>query len=135
MVILKLLSQEVFDFSTGEMTQAKIQELKHTFSEQFAIIYELCEFVLVQSEKPSLLNATLETLHSFLTWIPVGYIFGYNMINILINKVRAPALASWCLALVTKPPLGRDGGGGGNWLNVIHSSSRCQCFETTLCAA
>jgi exportin-1 len=106
MIILKLLSQEVFDFSAGEMTQAKIQELKHTFSEQFATIYELCEFVLIRSEKPSLINATLETFHSFLTWIPVGYIFGFNMISVLINKVynssiiyHLPSAICLCLSL------------------------------------
>ncbi|CAJ2678792.1 unnamed protein product [Trifolium pratense] len=32
MAILKLLSEEVFDFSRGEMTQQKINELKHSLN-------------------------------------------------------------------------------------------------------
>jgi exportin-1 len=36
MHILKLLSEEVFDFSRGELTQAKIKELKHSLNNEFA---------------------------------------------------------------------------------------------------
>lgn len=47
MVILKLLSEEVFDFSAGNMTQMKAKHLKDTMCSEFAQIFELCQFVLV----------------------------------------------------------------------------------------
>ena len=47
MIILKLLSEEVFEFSQGQMTQAKIQHLKSSMSKEFSSVFELCMFVLV----------------------------------------------------------------------------------------
>ena len=49
MVILKLLSEEVFDYSQGQMTQAKIQHLKKSMSSEFSNVFELCMFVLVRT--------------------------------------------------------------------------------------
>ena len=48
---------------------------------EFAKIYELCEFILDRSQKPALLNGTLQTLQRFLTWIPLGYIFERQLIE------------------------------------------------------
>ena len=47
MIILKLLSEEVFEFSTDQMTKAKIQHLKKSMSSEFSNVFELCMFVLV----------------------------------------------------------------------------------------
>lgn len=49
MVILKLLSEEVFDFSTGQMTQTKAKHLKDTMCSQFQQVFLLCIFVMVSS--------------------------------------------------------------------------------------
>ena len=49
--------------------------------QEFAKIYELCEYILDRSQKPSLLNGTLQTLQRFLTWIPLGYIFERQLIE------------------------------------------------------
>lgn len=81
------MSEEVFDFSSGQMTQAKIKEMKERFNKEFIIIYQLCEYILDQSQKPSLLLATLQTLLRFLNWIPLGYIFETKMIDTLTFKV------------------------------------------------
>ncbi|KAL3630785.1 Exportin-1 [Castilleja foliolosa] len=75
MAILKLLSEEVFDFSRGEMTQQKIKELKQSLNSEFQLIHELCLYVLSASQRAELIRATLGTLHAFLSWIPLGYIF------------------------------------------------------------
>ena len=48
MVILKLLSEEVFDYSQGQMTQGKIQHLKKSMSSEFSNVFELCMYVLVR---------------------------------------------------------------------------------------
>uniref|UniRef100_A0A6N2NHL4 Uncharacterized protein n=2 Tax=Salix viminalis TaxID=40686 RepID=A0A6N2NHL4_SALVM len=66
MVILKLLSEEVFDFSRGEMTQQKIKELKQSLNSEFQLIHELCLYVLSASQRTELIRATLSTLLSFL---------------------------------------------------------------------
>lgn len=47
MVILKLLSEEVFDFSTGQMTQTKAKHLKDTMCSEFQQVFLLCLFVMV----------------------------------------------------------------------------------------
>ncbi|XP_022175202.1 exportin-1 [Myzus persicae] len=86
MVILKLLSEEVFDFSAGNMTQMKAKHLKDTMCSEFAQIFELCQFVLGSSQNVALVNATLDTLLRFLNWIPLGYIFETDLIDTLIFK-------------------------------------------------
>ena len=86
MVILKLLSEEVFDFSCGQMTQTKAKHLKDTMCSQFSEVFQLCQFVLDNSQNAPLVGVTLETLLRFLNWIPLGYIFETKLINTLIFK-------------------------------------------------
>jgi exportin-1 len=87
MQILKLLSEEVFDFSDESMTSAKIKHLKESLNQEFAQVFQLCEFILSGvSQKQSLLLATLQTLQRFLTWIPLGYIFETQLVSVLIGK-------------------------------------------------
>lgn len=86
MTILKLLSEEVFDFSSGQLTQAKAKYLKDTMCQEFSQIFQLCSFVMDTSTNISLVSSTLETLLPFLNWIPVGYIFETNLINLLVSK-------------------------------------------------
>ena len=38
--------------------------------------------VLNASQKPDLIRATLATLHAFLSWVPLGYIFESNVIEV-----------------------------------------------------
>lgn len=66
MVILKLLSEEIFDFGSESMTAAKTKNLKNTMCGQFGEVYELCHMVLQTSTKASLIKATLHTLLRFL---------------------------------------------------------------------
>ncbi|XP_066246850.1 exportin-1 [Euwallacea similis] len=86
MVILKLLSEELFDFSSGQITQTKAKHLKDTMCHEFSAIFHLCQFVLENSQNPPLVNATLETLLRFLNWIPLGYIFETKLISTLTFK-------------------------------------------------
>ncbi|OAD61468.1 Exportin-1 [Eufriesea mexicana] len=74
MEILKLLSEEVFDFSSGQMTQTKAKHLKDTMCSEFSHIFHLCQFVLDNSQNVQLVAVTLETLLRFLNWIPLGNI-------------------------------------------------------------
>ncbi|KAJ1569665.1 Karyopherin transporter [Cladochytrium tenue] len=86
MAILKLLSEEIFDFSTEQLTQAKAKNLKNSMRGEFSEIFQLCQEVLDKATRPSLILATLETLLRFLNWIPLGYIFETNLIELLITR-------------------------------------------------
>ncbi|ORY35659.1 CRM1 C terminal-domain-containing protein [Naematelia encephala] len=86
MVILKLLSEEIFDFSAEQMTQAKTKALKQSMCSEFSEIFNLCNEVLEKANKPSLVKATLETLLRFLNWIPLGYIFETQIIDFLVGR-------------------------------------------------
>ncbi|KAG1754438.1 CRM1 C terminal-domain-containing protein [Suillus lakei] len=91
MVILRLLSEEVFDFSAEQMTQTKIKNLKNQMCGEFSEIFKLCSEVLEEAQKSSLIKATLETLLRFLNWIPLGYIFETMIIDTLLNRfLEAP---------------------------------------------
>jgi len=86
MQILKLLSEEIFDFSRDQMVTQKVKKMKESLNSEFAAIYHLCEFILDHSQRPSLLNVTLQTLQRFLTWIPLGFIFQTSLVDTLLNK-------------------------------------------------
>lgn len=86
MRILRLLSEEVFDFSMGSMTSVKMRNMKESLNHEFSQIFQLCEFILGAATKESLLLATLQTLQRFLTWIPLGYIFESPILSVLITK-------------------------------------------------
>ncbi|XP_044732330.1 exportin-1 [Chrysoperla carnea] len=86
MIILKLLSEEVFDYSSGQITQAKAKYLKDTMCKQFSEIFQLCLYVLENSQNAPLVAATLDTFLLFLNWIPLGYIFETKLIDTLVFK-------------------------------------------------
>ncbi|KAL3311369.1 Exportin-1 [Cichlidogyrus casuarinus] len=86
MVILRLLSEELFDFSTGQMTQTKAKHLKDTMCNEFSQIFMLCESILQNSNNAPLVSSTLETLLRFMHWIPLGYIFETTLIVTFVDK-------------------------------------------------
>ena len=64
--------------------------------------------MLNASKKPSLIKATLATLHAFLSWIPLGYIFESNLVEVLLTLFpQAPFrnAALQCLTEVRHSPL------------------------------
>jgi exportin-1 len=91
MSILRLLSEEIFDFSADQMTSTKTKELKQSMCDEFTSIYQLCSEILRTAEQASLIKATLETLLRFLNWIPLGFIFetpptGISLIETLRSR-------------------------------------------------
>ncbi|KAL6501015.1 Exportin-1 [Orobanche hederae] len=102
MTILKLLSEEVFDFSRGEMTQQKIKELKQSLNSEFQLIHELCVYVLSASQRAELIRATLATLHAFLSWIPALYIFLSPLLERLLNLFPVPSYRNLTLQCLTE---------------------------------
>ncbi|XP_003705025.1 exportin-1 emb [Megachile rotundata] len=103
MTILKLLSEEVFDFSSGQMTQTKAKHLKDTMCSEFSQIFQLCQFVLDNSQNVPLVAVTLETLLRFLNWIPLGYIFETELISTLVFKfLNVPIFRNITLKCLTE---------------------------------
>ncbi|ORY88611.1 CRM1 C terminal-domain-containing protein [Leucosporidium creatinivorum] len=86
MVILKLLSEEIFEFSAEQMTTAKTKALKAQICQEFSEVFSLCVEVLEKADKASLIKATLEAMLRFLNWIPLGYIFETPVIDHLITR-------------------------------------------------
>lgn len=90
MVILRILSEEIFDFSAESMTQEKIKNLKNSLCGEFSDIFQLCLEVLQKAQRASLIRKTLETLLRFLNWIPLGFIFETSIIDQLLNRFLEP---------------------------------------------
>jgi exportin-1 len=88
MIILRLLSEEVFDYSAEQLTQTKIKNLKNQMCGEFSEIFKLCAEILEEATKTSLVKGTLETLLRFLNWIPLGYIFETTIVDVLIQRVN-----------------------------------------------
>uniref|UniRef100_A0A9J7XQF1 Exportin-1 n=1 Tax=Cyprinus carpio carpio TaxID=630221 RepID=A0A9J7XQF1_CYPCA len=102
MIILKLLSEEVFDFSSGQMTQVKAKHLKDSMCNEFSQIFQLCQFVMENSQNAPLVHATLETLLRFLNWIPLGYIFETKLISTLVQHFDVPPRRHLYLPVLSK---------------------------------
>lgn len=47
MNILRTLSEEIFDYSAEQMTQAKTKALKNQMCNEFSEVFQLCKCVLV----------------------------------------------------------------------------------------
>lgn len=86
MVILKLLSEEVFDFGAELMTQARASLLKTQMAQELESIFQLCYEVLEHATKPSLVVATLQCLHGYLHWIPSKYVFETGLLPLLVER-------------------------------------------------
>ncbi|OZJ05121.1 Exportin-1 [Bifiguratus adelaidae] len=103
MAILKLLSEEIFDYSAEQLVSAKAKNLKDQLNGEFSEIFNLCSEVLGRATKPSLIKATLETLLRFLNWIPLGYIFETDLIrNLQTRFLGEPAFRNVTLKCLTE---------------------------------
>ncbi|KAI8878522.1 ARM repeat-containing protein [Backusella circina FSU 941] len=86
MIILKLLSEEVFDYSSDSMTLSKMQKLKSQMVDEFGSIFDLCKSILSANVPETLSRAALETLLKFISWIPIQFVFQQSLIDILTRK-------------------------------------------------
>ena len=103
MEILKLLSEEVFDFSSGNMLQIKAKNLKESMNNEFQQVFQLCNYIMANSKNTNLITVTLETLLRFLNWIPLGYIFETQLIPNLINTfLIIPSFRNMTLKCLTE---------------------------------
>lgn len=91
--LLTSISEEIFDFSSEKMTTHKTTRLKNQFCQEFSEIFQLCTEVLEKAQIETLILATLETTLRFLSWVPLGYIFGTNIVGLLHDRVSSLARA------------------------------------------
>ena len=82
--------------------QAKTMELKQNLNSEFALIHELCLFVLTNSQKADLVRATLATLAAYLTWVPLGYVLESNITELLLKLFPPPATRNLALQCLTE---------------------------------
>lgn len=103
MTILRLLSEEVFDYSAEQMTSTKTRNLKTTMCNEFSQIFHLCQEILNSATLPSLIKATLQTLLRFCNWIPLGYIFETPLIDTLRTRfLEVPEFRNVTLQCLTE---------------------------------
>ncbi|KAK3372842.1 CRM1 C terminal-domain-containing protein [Lasiosphaeria ovina] len=113
MIILRLLSEEVFDYSAEQMTSTKTRNLKTTMCAEFSQIFQLCQEILNTATQPSLVKATLETLLRFCNWIPLGYIFETPLIETLRTRfLDVPEFRNVTLQCLTEIGGLQTGGAG-----------------------
>jgi exportin-1 len=88
--ILKELSQEIFTYSKNSLTSHEINELKDNFANEFKSIYEVCDYVAKaylanpQNVDKALVKSCLETLQSFLSWMPPYYVLLTDLLDVIL---------------------------------------------------
>lgn len=58
--------------------------------------------MLNASQKPDLIRATLATLHAYLSWVPLGYIFESNIVEVLLKLFPQPHFRNIALQCLTE---------------------------------
>lgn len=88
--ILNELSQAVFTYSKSNLTSQEIQELKTNFANEFKSVYDVCDYVAKaylanqSSVEKNLVKSCLETLQSFLSWMPSYYILMTDLMDVIL---------------------------------------------------
>jgi len=91
--ILKMLSEEIFEFGKRNMKQDQLTKLKARFVQDFQQIFSLCSKILHEyisnpsNFRVTLIKCVLDTFTHFLTWIPIGYIFMDDTITIITELI------------------------------------------------
>mmetsp|Transcript_33911 Transcript_33911/g.66171 ORF Transcript_33911/g.66171 Transcript_33911/m.66171 type:complete len:1090 (+) Transcript_33911:310-3579(+) len=86
MQILKLLSEEVFEFSLKQLTSRKVDQLKESLTQEFQLIFQFCEFVMQNAKNATTVQTTLQCFLRFLFWIPLFYVFETALVDMLLHK-------------------------------------------------
>ena len=100
---------------------------RDSLNQEFRLIHELCLFVLNASQKPELIRATLSTLHAFLSWVPLAYIFNSNLVEVLLKLFPQQPfrnVALQCLTEVTASPPALAAGMHAVWLGPLGLAKR-----------
>ncbi|KAI8088858.1 armadillo-type protein [Halteromyces radiatus] len=112
MRILKLLSEEIFDYSKDQLTMARSHKLQSRMKDEVVMILGLCQQVLTSKTAPStLIQATLETVSRLLSWIPHKFISETQLVPTLISLLpENRLLVMECFTTIVGLPLSLDSG-------------------------
>ena len=106
LIILKLLYEEIFDFSSDQMTQAKVIKMKKSMSQVCLQIYlHIIDILKLNDITGTLEIAALECLLGYSEWIPPDYVFQTNVLQLLssiyIKKPETRNITLKCLTTIT----------------------------------
>lgn len=85
--VLKLLSEEIFTFGEDEMVQSKRRHMEKAFRSEFATVFELCYYVMENSDNEELVSTCLKTLLKFTCWIPPIFFFNTELVDKLTTRL------------------------------------------------
>jgi exportin-1 len=102
MLIFKLLSDEVSDFSKNEMIQVEIEQLKTYLSAEFGRIQDFCYFVMSTSRKNSLLKVTMKAFSSCVYCVSTLSILNSRLVYILQQLVTDIAICNYSLSCLNE---------------------------------
>ena len=88
LTILRLMAEEMLDFSSGDMTHRRIQYLRDSLSGEINRILEFVISVLANGDTPSqsLQNTALRCLLQYLNWISPRYLAASNVLELLAGR-------------------------------------------------
>eukprot|EP01064_Diplonema_japonicum_P008392 TRINITY_DN15852_c0_g1_i1.p1 TRINITY_DN15852_c0_g1~~TRINITY_DN15852_c0_g1_i1.p1 ORF type:complete len:1107 (+),score=234.62 TRINITY_DN15852_c0_g1_i1:41-3322(+) len=86
LAIIRQLSEEIFDFSEGKMTKEHIAVRKQALNNEFSTVFDMIKYVLSCKQEVQLICEALQCLLACLSWIPLGYIFETDLIDLLVGK-------------------------------------------------
>ncbi|KAK2375870.1 protein EXPORTIN 1A [Trifolium repens] len=102
--------QEVLEGLIKYRWNALPAEQRDGMNSEFQLIHELWLYVLSSSQRAELILATPSTIHVFLSWIPLGFIFESPLLETLLKFIPVPAyrnLTLQCLTEVASIQFGR----------------------------
>ena len=103
MNILRILSEESFDFSMEQLTSVRAKRLKTQLCNEFSEIFKLCSEILEKAQRTTLLRATFEAFQRFLRWMPLGYIFETPLLNTMTTRfLESPDFRNFCLSCLSE---------------------------------
>lgn len=115
MRILRLLSEEVFDFGSGafaQLTSDRRNKLQASLSADLRKIFGLFAHVAASSRSPDTVAETLRALQRYLSWIPASFVLETGLASTLVSKfLPAPAFRTIsldCLAEISTAEGGDD---------------------------
>lgn len=83
--ILKLISEEIFDYSEDKLTQARKHSLRKSLTVEFEKIFKFCMDLLSTSNDKILQMNTIETILRYINWLPFQFIFDSQLLHLLTN--------------------------------------------------
>ncbi|KAI9276648.1 armadillo-type protein [Phascolomyces articulosus] len=89
MIILRLLSEEVYEASEETQAEWKTRKLKEQMLSKFGPVIDLCREVLMNQPSEKLVQITLESLSHFLKWILPNAIFDTDIMPLICTQITS----------------------------------------------